>query len=97
MTDEHFIVWMRTAGLPQFRKLWGRIENANLQAGDYQIDIDLRFDVTGFNAKKNFVISTANSLGGKNFFLAYCYLFVGSLCFIFALVFCIVSIKKHRD
>ena len=26
MTDEHFIVWMRTAGLPNFRKLWGKIE-----------------------------------------------------------------------
>lgn len=27
MEDEHFIVWMRTAGLPNFRKLWGKIEN----------------------------------------------------------------------
>ncbi len=25
-TEEHFIVWMRTSGLPNFRKLWGRIE-----------------------------------------------------------------------
>ena len=25
MTDEHFIVWMRPSGLPNFRKLWGRI------------------------------------------------------------------------
>ena len=25
--SEHFIVWMRTAGLPNFRKLYGHIEN----------------------------------------------------------------------
>jgi hypothetical protein len=25
MEDEHFMVWMRTAGLPNFRKLWGKI------------------------------------------------------------------------
>ena len=24
--DEHFIVWMRTAGLPNFRKLYGRFD-----------------------------------------------------------------------
>ena len=24
--DEHFIVWMRTASLSQFRKLWGVID-----------------------------------------------------------------------
>jgi hypothetical protein len=29
MTDEHFIVWMRTAGLPNFRKLWGSVPNTN--------------------------------------------------------------------
>lgn len=30
--DEHFIVWMRTAGLPSFRKLYGRIDT-DLLAG----------------------------------------------------------------
>jgi hypothetical protein len=30
--DEHFIVWMRTAGLPSFRKLYGRIDR-DLSAG----------------------------------------------------------------
>jgi hypothetical protein len=27
MTDEHFMVWMRTSALPNFRKLYGRLEN----------------------------------------------------------------------
>ena len=28
MRDEHFVVWMRTAGLPNFRKLWGHLSPA---------------------------------------------------------------------
>ena len=35
---EHFVVWMRTAGLPDFRKLWGKIES-DLSAGDYNLTI----------------------------------------------------------
>lgn len=38
--DQHFMVWMRTAGLPTFRKLWGRNEKAALPVGVFSIDID---------------------------------------------------------
>ena len=34
MTNEHFIVWMRPSGLPNFRKLWGRITDTDLNEGD---------------------------------------------------------------
>lgn len=37
--DEHFQVWMRTAGLPTFRKLWFRNDNEVMQAGTYSINI----------------------------------------------------------
>lgn len=37
---ERFQVWMRTAGLPNFRKLWGRNTTADMQAGLYRIDIN---------------------------------------------------------
>lgn len=36
--DEHFAVWMRAAGLPAFRKLYGRIENA-LEPGEYTVRV----------------------------------------------------------
>ena len=35
------MVWMRTAALPYFRKLWGRIENG-LPKGDYTVEITNR-------------------------------------------------------
>lgn len=38
--DEHFIVWMRTAALPTFRKLYGKIET-KVSAGD-----TLTFNIT---------------------------------------------------
>ena len=38
-TWERFQVWMRTAGLPTFRKLWGRNDGADLVAAIYEITI----------------------------------------------------------
>lgn len=36
--DEHFMVWMRTAGLPTFRKLYGIIDTP-LEAGTYTVQV----------------------------------------------------------
>jgi hypothetical protein len=44
MTDEAFIVWMRTAGLPNFRKIWGKIDKADLVTGYYNLQIENNFD-----------------------------------------------------
>lgn len=92
MTDEHFIVWMRTAGLPNFRKLYGSV--SNLKAGYYQVQVNNQYNVEPFNGQKHFVMSTTNALGGKNFFLAICYLVVGAFCAVFAVVFLVVYMKR---
>ena len=42
---EHFIVWMRTAGLPNFRKLYGRISD-KLAQGDYYLHVQNNYDVS---------------------------------------------------
>uniref|UniRef100_A0A7S3IY80 Cell cycle control protein 50A n=1 Tax=Strombidium inclinatum TaxID=197538 RepID=A0A7S3IY80_9SPIT len=96
MENQDFIVWMRTAGLPNFRKLWGRIEG-NMEKGDYYIKVDNQYKVSPFQGKKSFVISTTNALGGKNYFLAICYMIVGVLCMLFALIFCFAYMKKRNN
>ena len=49
--DKHFIVWMRTAGLPNFRKLFGVIKE-DIQPGMYQLDITNNYDVSSFGGVK---------------------------------------------
>lgn len=87
---------MRTAGLPNFRKLWGRIDEP-LEPGSYFIKVYNNYEVAPFQGKKSFVISTTNALGGKNYFLAICYITVGVLCMLFSFVFCVAYMKKRNN
>jgi len=46
---ERLHVWMRTAGLPNFRKLWGKNTDQDLPAGSYTIQIvDSKYSVLPF-------------------------------------------------
>ena len=94
MTDEHFIVWMRTAGLPTFRKLWGKIET-DLTAGTYKVIIENNYDVSAFEGKKSFILSTANSLGGNNTILGNLYIVFGALCLIPGLLYVCNGLKGN--
>jgi len=89
MEDEHFIVWMRPAGLPNFRKLWGRIEMDFDENTHVRVKITDRFDVTSFNGEKYLILSTVNAFGGKNSFLGISYIVLGGISIILAVVFII--------
>jgi len=89
--DEDFIVWMRTAGLPDFKKLY-RIIEGGLKKGTYTVTINAHYPVSSFGGKKYIVVSTTTWIGGKNPFLGYAYIVVGAICFVQGLVFGI----KHR-
>ena len=96
ITDEHFIVWMRPAGLPNFRKLWGRIEDIDLKKGQtVTLLVENNFDVDKFDGKKFLVLSTVNIFGGKNTFRGISYIVLGAICIVLAVVF-IIGYNIHQ-
>jgi len=88
--DEDFIVWMRTAGLPDFKKLY-RIIDTDMD-GVYTVQIDSNYPVASFGGKKFVVFSTTTWIGGKNTFLGYAYIVVGIICAVQGVVF----LLKHK-
>lgn len=63
MTEQHFIVWMRAAGIPNFRKFYGVIHR-NLEPGTYYVLIENNFETSYYSGTKKFVLTTTNLLGG---------------------------------
>ncbi|KAJ4960893.1 hypothetical protein NE237_020803 [Protea cynaroides] len=94
--QEDLIVWMRTAALPTFRKLYGKIE-VDLEANQkITVLIQNNYNTYGFEGKKKLVLSTTSWIGGKNDFLGMAYLTIGGLCLFLALGFLATYVIKPR-
>ncbi|KAG0380356.1 hypothetical protein BGX24_008806 [Mortierella sp. AD032] len=94
--NEHFQVWMRTAGLPNFRKLYSKNTDDDLLKGTYTMDINMNYDVTSYGGTKSIVISTVSFMGGRNPFLGIAYVVVGVICVVLGLVFTARHLYKPR-
>lgn len=87
---------MRTAALPTFRKLYGRIEE-DLNADDViVVNLMNNYNTYSFGGKKKLVLSTSSWLGGKNDFLGVAYISVGSSCIFVCFVFILLHMKNRR-
>lgn len=87
---------MRTAALPTFRKLYGRIES-DIQANDsVTVIIENNYNTYSFGGKKKLVLSTTTWIGGKNDFLGIAYITVGGLCLFLAISFILVYVVMPR-
>ncbi|XP_062214395.1 putative ALA-interacting subunit 2 isoform X2 [Phragmites australis] len=94
--QEDLIVWMRTAALPKFRKLYGVIEEDLQVEETITILITNNYNTYGFGGKKSIVLSTTTWLGGKNDFLGYAYLVTGSLSIFMSILFALIHVKNPR-
>ena len=99
--DEHFIVWMRPSGLPDVKKLWGRIEDRNLKKGDkLSFTVINNYDVDIFSGDKSIILSNSNTFGGNNTFLGICFVIVGWISFLLGISFLInhfVNREKEKE
>ena len=100
LTDPHFIVWMRPAGLPNPKKLWGKINRKLKKDEIINITISNNYNVSAYNGTKKIILSNATALGGKNKFLGISYIVVGALSLICAIFFPIlnkIQLNKEKN
>ena len=97
VTNEHFIVWMRTAALPSFRKLYGKIDGDFKKGQVLKFSLIANFEVGSFDGSKSLVISTIGEFGGRNPYLGLAYVVVGALCLFFGFLFLVKHLISPRE
>jgi len=95
--DEHFIVWMRNAWLPKFRKLYGVIHDPISEGDELIVTIENLYNTYLFGGKKRIILSTTTWLGGENKFIGYVYLVTGGVSLVMAFVYLILHLQFPRD
>lgn len=101
VTNEHFMVWMKTAALPNFRKLYGKISRGSgsnyFKKGDVLVfNVAANFYVKSFSGKKALVLTTQGTFGAANSGIGIAYLVCGCLCGVLALFFILVQLIRPR-
>jgi len=85
--NEHFVVWMRVAALPRFRKLYGWIQQPIAAGTNITFDILANWEVQSFKGSKALILSNSNQFGGRNEYFGNSFFYIGICCLILAALF----------
>jgi hypothetical protein len=94
--NEHFVNWMRTAGLPQFRKLYGIINEDVLAGEALAFGIQTNFEVASFKGTKRIILTTLADFGNQNYALGNSAIIIGVSSLAVGIMFAIKRIFNPR-
>jgi LEM3 (ligand-effect modulator 3) family / CDC50 family len=80
--NEHFIVWMRVATMPTFRKFYGYLEQPIAAGTTFNFEVQANYDVNRFEGTKSLIVSTNTMFGGKNSYFGPIFYWSGYVCLI---------------
>ena len=90
------MVWMRTAALPKFRKIYGKINGPFTKGKTLSFDILSKFEVRSFDGSKSIVLSTVSPIGGKNTYIGSAFLVVGCISILLTVLFIVKHLTSDR-
>ena len=96
VTNEHFVVWMRVALQPTFRKLYGWFDQPIAKGTKLTFNITSNYVVTRFRGSKALLITTNNIFGGRNIYLGPSFIYVGYFCFAAGILFSLKHFIRPR-
>ncbi|KAL7491124.1 hypothetical protein ACHAWT_001566 [Skeletonema menzelii] len=94
--NEHFVVWMRTAALPNFRKLYGYIDVVIPAGSVLTFKVQANWAVVQSQSAKSLVVSDNYIFGGKNHWMGTMFIVVGGISTILAVFFFVIQMLYPR-
>jgi hypothetical protein len=96
VTNEHFIVWMRIAAQPTFRKLYGWIDQPIAAGEVLSFQVNANYVVTRFAGSKSLLVGTTSIFGGRNPYLSRVFYIVGGFCLVAGAFFALKHAVRPR-
>eukprot|EP01103_Thecamoeba_quadrilineata_P006390 TRINITY_DN16115_c0_g1_i1.p1 TRINITY_DN16115_c0_g1~~TRINITY_DN16115_c0_g1_i1.p1 ORF type:complete len:332 (-),score=45.73 TRINITY_DN16115_c0_g1_i1:167-1162(-) len=93
--DPDFIVWMKVAPFPFYRKLYRKIDQ-DLEPGTYRLEYENNWVVSPYDGEKSVLLSNTSWIGGKNLMLAICFIVVSGISLLLGILFLLLTLIRRR-
>lgn len=91
-TNEHFIVWMRAAAMPDFLKIFAKCSNCVIPKGNYQIEVQMHYPESMFHGNRYVYLVSSGKFGNCPKFLWMSYIISGGTSIFITLILTIQSL-----